>query len=88
LPNPERELLKARLTLQIYKLIESRHLTQAAAGKILKIRQPHVSNLMRGRSGSYSVGRLIEFLTELGQDVKITVEPAQKHHGTVSVVVA
>jgi predicted XRE-type DNA-binding protein len=85
LPNPERELLKARLTLQIYKLIESPHLTQAAVAKILKIKQPHVSNLMRGRSGSFSVGRLIEFLTALGQDVQITVKPTCNSHGTVSV---
>ena len=34
-PNPEREQLKARLTLQIYRLIKERGLTQAAAGEIL-----------------------------------------------------
>ena len=35
LPNPEQELLKARLTLQIYKIVKSRGLTQARAGEIL-----------------------------------------------------
>lgn len=30
--NPERELLKARRTLQIYRLIKARGLTQAEAG--------------------------------------------------------
>jgi predicted XRE-type DNA-binding protein len=34
-PNPEREQVKARLTLQIYRLIKDRGLTQAAAGEIL-----------------------------------------------------
>ena len=29
LPNPEQELLKARLTLQIYKIVKERGLTQA-----------------------------------------------------------
>lgn len=33
--NPERELLKARLTLQIYRIIKERKLTQAQAGQIL-----------------------------------------------------
>jgi predicted XRE-type DNA-binding protein len=47
LPNPEQELLKARLTLQIYKIIKQRGLTQARAGEILGIKQPHVSALMR-----------------------------------------
>jgi predicted XRE-type DNA-binding protein len=85
--HPEREQLKARLTLQIYRLIRKRNLTQAAAGDILGIRQPHVSGLMRGQSGAFSVERLMEFLTALDQDVEITVRPKRKAHGAVSVVV-
>ena len=88
LPHAEPELLKARLTLQIYKLIKDRGLTQAKAGEILGIKQPHVSALMRNRSGVFSAERLMEFLTELGQDVEITVRPTRKGHGKVSVVVA
>ena len=86
LPHPEQELLKARLTLQIYRLIKARGLKQAEAGKILGIKQPHVSALMRNRSGSFSVERLMEFLTALGQDVEITVTPTRKQHGELSVV--
>ncbi len=86
--NPEREELKARLTLQIYRLIKQRGLTQTEAGEILGIKQPHVSSLMRGQSGAYSVERLMDFLTALGQDVEITVRPTRKEHGHVSVVVA
>ena len=86
--NPEREQLKARLTLEIYRLIKKRGLTQAEAGEILGIKQPHVSSLMRGQSGFFSVERLMDFLTELGQDVEITVKPTRKDHGEVSVVVA
>jgi predicted XRE-type DNA-binding protein len=88
LPHPEQELLKAKLTLQIYRLIKTRDLTQAEAGKILGIKQPHVSALMRNRSGSFSVERLMDFLTAMGQDVEISVRPARKHkdHGEVSVV--
>ena len=85
-PNPEREQLKARLKLQIYRLIKDRGLTQAQAGAILGIKQPHVSGLMRGRSGNFSVERLMEFLTALGQDVEITVRPTRKEHGGVSLV--
>jgi predicted XRE-type DNA-binding protein len=87
LPHPEQELLKARLTLQIYRLIKARGLKQTAAGKILGIKQPHVSALMRNRAGAFSVERLMEFLTALGQDVEITVRPTRKVHGEVSVVV-
>jgi predicted XRE-type DNA-binding protein len=86
LPNPEQELLKARLTLQIYKIVKARGLTQAQAGALLGIKQPHVSALMRNRAGNFSVGRLIEFLTALGQDVEITVKPTRKTQGEMSVV--
>jgi predicted XRE-type DNA-binding protein len=88
LPHAEQELLKARLTLQIYKIIKARGLTQARAGEVLGIKQPHVSSLMRNRAGMFSVERLMEFLTELGQDVEIRVGPTRKQHGKVSVVVA
>ena len=86
-PNPEREQIKAHLTLQIYRLIRERGLTQTQAGEILGIKQPHVSVLMRGQSGTFSVERLMEFLTALGQDVRITVGPKRKARAELSVVV-
>lgn len=86
LPHPEREWLRAKLTLEIYRLIRERGMTQAEAGKLLGIRQPHVSALMRNRSGSFSVERLMEFLVALGQDVEITVRPSRRRHGGVSLV--
>jgi predicted XRE-type DNA-binding protein len=85
-PHSEQELLKAKLTLQIYRLIKERGVTQTDAGKILGIKQPHVSSLMRNRAGNFSVERLMEFLTSLGQDVEISVRPANKKHGEVSVL--
>jgi predicted XRE-type DNA-binding protein len=86
IPNPEQELLKARLALEIYRQIRKRGITQAAAGKILGIKQPHVSALMRNRGGSFSVERLMDFLTALGQDVEIRVKPARSRQGEVSLV--
>jgi predicted XRE-type DNA-binding protein len=88
LPNAEQELMKARLTLQIYRIIKERGLTQTEAAKVLGISQPHVSALARNRSGNFSAGRLIDFLTALGQDVKIIVTSARKQHGHLLVVVA
>jgi predicted XRE-type DNA-binding protein len=84
LPNPELELLKAELTLQIYRIIKQRNLTQKQAGKILGISQPHVSALARNRAGNFSIGKLLDFLTALGQNVEITVKPARKEQGELS----
>jgi predicted XRE-type DNA-binding protein len=86
--NPERELLKAQLTLQIYRIIKKRGLSQSDAADILGIKQPNVSALMRNRAGTFSVERLMDFLTALGQDVQIILKPTRKNHGAVSVIVA
>jgi len=88
LPHSEQELLKARLTLRIYRIIKARHVTQAQAGAMLGIRQPQVSLLMRNRSGNFSVERLMDFLTALGHDAEVRVTPTRKEHGQLSVVVA
>lgn len=86
-PHPEQEELKARLTLQIYRTIRARKLTQVKAGEVLGITQPRVSSLMRGQSGNFSVERLMELLTALGHDIEISVRQTRKQHGEMSVVV-
>jgi len=88
LPNPEQELLKAQLTLQIYGILKDSGMTQVQIAKILGVRQPQVSLLMRNRAANFSVGRLMEFLTALRQDVEITVRPTRKEHGALTVVSA
>ena len=88
LPNPEQELHKAQLTLQIYTILKATGMTQVELAKILGVQQPQVSLLMRNRAGNFSVGRLMEFLTALRQDVEITVRPSRKQHGVLSVVSA
>ena len=88
LPNPEQELLKARLTLQIHTILKDSGMTQAEIGRILGVQQPQVSLLMRNRAGNFSIGRLMEFLIALRQDVEITVRPARREHGALSVVTA
>src|SRR5580658_945505 len=83
LPNAEQELMKAQLTLQIYRIIKRRGMTQSAAAKVLGVQQPHVSLLMRNRAGTFSVGRLMEFLTALGHDVEVKVRPTRREHGEI-----
>src|SRR5271167_4312390 len=86
LRNPEQELLKAQLTLQIYTILKNSGLTQVQIAKVLGVQQPQVSLLMRNRAGNFSVGRLMEFLTALRQDIEITVRPTRKVHGALSVI--
>jgi len=87
--NSKQELLKAALTVEIYKLLKARGVTQQEAAKLLGTTQAQVSALMRCKPVSVSVGRLMELLTVLGQDVKVTVKPAPRRRkaGDMSVVV-
>jgi phage-related protein/predicted XRE-type DNA-binding protein len=87
--NSKQELLKAKLTIEIYKLLKRRGVTQTEAAKLLGTTQAQVSALMRCKPVSVSVGRLMEFLNVLGQDVEVTVKPAARRRktGEMSVVV-
>jgi predicted XRE-type DNA-binding protein len=80
-PNSEQEMVKAKLTVQIYQILKEQKLTQTEAARLLGTTQAQVSALMRCRPTSVSVGKLMEFLTTLGQDVEVTVKPG-KHRGT------
>jgi len=87
-PNSEQELVKAKLTLQIYQILRDQKITQTEAARLLGTTQAQVSALMRCRPVSVSVGRLMEFLTTLGQDVEVTVKPARRRGaGHMSVIV-
>lgn len=85
-PKPERELLKAQLTYEVYKIIEDRGLTQTEAAEILGVSQSYVSDLKRNRSGRFSVAKLFEFLVALNVDVEIKLKrrsARSKHPATI-----
>ncbi len=86
--NPEEALAKAELAAKIAALIENKNLTQIAAAKLLGIDQPKVSALLRGRLTGFSIERLMRFLLLLGQDIKITVQPAPRSRSKARVSVA
>lgn len=89
LSNPEERLAKAKLAMQISKVIDARGLTQVEAAEVLKINQPKISDLLRGRLKGFSAERLFRFLNLLGQDVNIVIreKPARRSHAHVSVAV-
>lgn len=75
LPNAEEHLLKAALVVQLRRLIEARKLTQVAAAKLAGVKQPDLSNILRGHFQGFSLGRLMRMLTAFNQDIEITVRP-------------
>jgi|SRR5712692_6491065 len=87
LPNAEERLAKARLAMQIGKLISKRGLTQAAAGKLLGVDQPRISKLLRGRLADFSTDTLVKYINALGSDVELVVRarPRTKGRGHLQV---
>ena len=75
LPNAEEHQLKAALVVQLHRLIKARKLTQTAASKLAGIKQPDLSNILRGHFQGFSVERLMRMLTAFDQDIEITVRP-------------
>ncbi len=75
LPNAEEHLLKASLVVQLHRLIKARKLTQVAAAKLIGIKQPDLSNILRGHYQGFSLERLMRMLTAFDQDIEITVRP-------------
>jgi predicted XRE-type DNA-binding protein len=78
LPDASEHLIKAGLVVKIDRTIRQRHLTQAAAAKLMGIDQPKVSAMLAGQFRGYSVERLMRFLVALGHDVEIVVKPLKR----------
>jgi predicted XRE-type DNA-binding protein len=73
-----KEALEAKVKSDLWRdllaHIEKRALSQANLAQTLKIHQPDVSNLLRGKLSKFSTAKLIQFAVrmELGIQVKLT----------------
>ncbi|HEY5313444.1 MAG TPA: helix-turn-helix transcriptional regulator [Pirellulales bacterium] len=88
LSNPNERLAKAQLAHRICEIIAQRNLNQTEAAALMGIDQPKISALKQGRLAGFSVERLFRCLNELGQEVKITIQPARQgaHRGETSIL--
>ncbi len=85
--NADEYMAKSELAAEILRIVQRRRLTQAEAAKLLGIRQPKVSDLLRGRLDGFSSDRLLRFITRLGYDVQIKLSKARPHtQGHVEII--
>lgn len=70
----EHLLVRADLMIQLRKAIESRRMKQAEAATLLRVTQPRVSDLLRGRIDLFSTDSLIDMLARLGIEVRLVVK--------------
>ena len=71
--NPEEELLKAKLVGELRAVIKRRRLTQARAAELTGLRQPDVSVICTGKTGKFSIDRLVRCLDALDYRVDLIV---------------
>ncbi len=75
----EHLLIRADLMIEVQKIIASRRLKQNVAAKVLRVSQPRVSDLLRGRIDLFSTDALIDMLTRLGARVRVTVKSSRRN---------
>jgi predicted XRE-type DNA-binding protein len=73
----EHLLVRADLLIQVQKAITSRGLKQAEAATVLRVTQPRISDLLRGRIDLFSTDALIDMLARLGVGVRLVVRPGR-----------
>jgi predicted XRE-type DNA-binding protein len=71
----EERLAKAELARLIRTEIRDRGLSQNEAAALLGVKQPDVSDLVRGRLSRFSMARLERFLNALDLEIRIQVGP-------------
>lgn len=79
--NPEEELLKAKLAREIRAIIKRRRLTQAKTAELLGLKQPDVSAIVTGRTGKFSIDRLVRCLDRLDYKVDVVIRQKPRRPG-------
>lgn len=86
--NPEEELLKAKLVRELRAIIKRRRLTQAKAADLMGVKQPDVSAIVTGRTGKFSLDRLVRCLDKLDYRVEVVVRHKPRGSRTLVAAVA
>lgn len=72
----ENLLVRSKLMAAIKAYIESEGITQAEAAERFKVAQPRVSEIYQGKIELFSVDKLINMLSHVGQHVEISIHKA------------
>jgi predicted XRE-type DNA-binding protein len=70
--------LRSQMMTALRKFIEKESLTQADAAKRLKVSQPRISDLTRGKISRFSLDTLVNMLTDAGLDVDLRIKPSTR----------
>ncbi len=85
LKDAEELFARAKIGLEVLKILQTRDLPHREIGTLLNIRQAEVSHLMRGHFHHFSEGQLLGFLKRLDRQVTLVIrQPNQKQRIALS----
>jgi predicted XRE-type DNA-binding protein len=67
--------MRSQMMTALRKFIEKGGLTQAEAARRLKVSQPRISDLTRGKISRFSLDTLVNMLTDAGLEVDFRIKP-------------
>ena len=70
--------IRSQMMTALRKFIEKEGLTQADAAKKLKVSQPRVSDLTRGKVSRFSLDTLVNMLSDAGLEVDFRIKPPSR----------
>lgn len=70
--------LRSQMMTALRKFIERHQLTQVEAAKLLKVTQPRISDLVRGRLSRFTLDALVKMLVEAGLEVDLRIKPPSR----------
>ena len=65
--------IKAQLMCQISEWIKEKKLKQEEASSLLEVTRPRVSDVMRGKTGKFTIDALVDMLEKTGKHVTVHV---------------
>ena len=65
--------IKAQLMCLISEWIKEKHLKQEEASQLLHVTRPRISDVMRGKTGKFTIDALVDMLDRAGKHITIQV---------------
>ena len=65
--------IRAKLLMALTAYVRDRKLTQVRAAKVMGVSQPRISDLMRGRIGSFTIDTLVKMVSAAGLKIDLDV---------------
>jgi predicted XRE-type DNA-binding protein len=69
--------IRSRMMMALIAQIQDKKLTQARAARIMRVSQPRISDLMRGKIGLFTIDSLVNMLNAAGLKVNLEIRPTR-----------